>query len=140
MSLTQEVRAVLTRSCRLKVTRLEVSAGLSVLAHLAVSDPVHVVEGGGAVGGGGRVHLRRETVLGSAGVVGAVLLLLPLPGDEVLPLHGGGGQAGGLAALVLRLLCQLGEVLALSLRPILVSLETTNINSENISFLKIFQV
>ena len=123
------------------MTRLEVSAGLSVLAHLAVSDPVHVVEGGGAVGGGGRVHLRRETFLGSAGVVGTVLLLLlPLPGDEVLPLHGGGGQAGGLAALVLGLLCQLGEVLALSLRPILVSLETTNINSENISIRKIFQV
>ena len=57
-----------------------------------------------------------------------VLLLLPLPGDEVLPLHGGGGQAGGLAALVLRLLRQLGEVLPLSLRPLLVRLGGENIS------------
>ena len=82
------------------------------------------------MGGGGCVHLRRETLLRCGAGVGAVLLpLLPLRPDEMLPLHGGGGEAGGLAALVLRLLGQLGEVLPLSLRSLLVSLETPNIIS-----------
>ena len=95
------------------------------MTHLVVSDPVHLVMRGRAVGGsvcrGRGVQLGRETLLRCSGVA----VLLPLRGDEVLPLHGGGGQAGGLAALVLRLLCQLGEVLPLSLRPLLVSLGTT---------------
>ena len=84
------------------------------------------------MGGGGCVQLRGETVLGGGAGVGAVPLLLPLlplRGDEVLPLHGGGGQAGGLAALVLRLLGQLGEVLPLSLSPLLVGLEIENISA-----------
>ena len=47
----------------------------------------------------------------------------------MLALHGGGGgEAGGLAALVLRLLRQPGQVLPLSLRPVLVSLQKTNLN------------
>ena len=51
------------------------------------------------------------------------------PADQVLALHGGGGgEAGGLAALVLRLLRQPGQVLPLSLRPVLVSLRKTNLN------------
>ena len=83
------------------------------------SDSVHIVMWRC---GGRSILIWRQTLLRSgAGTVLPHLLLVPV--QEVLALHGGGGgQAGGLAGLVLHLLGQTSQVLSLSLNSILVRL------------------
>ena len=84
------------------------------------SDSVHIVMWRC---GGRSILIWRQTLLRSgAGTVLPHLLLVPV--QEVLALHGGGGgQAGGLAGLVLHLLGQTSQVLSLSLNSILIRLK-----------------
>ena len=85
-----------------------------MIGHL-FSDPINIIDGGVRMrsrGWSGCVLVRRQTLLGRH-----------LPFQHVLALHGaGGGEAGGLAGLVLSLLLKSGQILALSLSPFMVSL------------------
>ena len=88
------------------------------------SDSVHIVMWRC---GGRSILIWRQTLLRSGAGTVSILQVLPhlllVPVQEVLALHGrGGGQAGGLAGLVLHLLGQTSQVLSLSLNSILVRL------------------